>query len=81
MSAEKEELIAGATGIIGTAAGIGVAATGTSAATMTAGLAAAGSLIGGGMAAGILITAAAPIAVGAGAFGAVKGIKHLIRGY
>ncbi|QMT30332.1 hypothetical protein [Alysiella filiformis] len=47
-----------------TAAGIGYAATGLSAPALTGGLAAVGSVVGGGMAAGLLVTAAAPIAVG-----------------
>ena len=81
MSAEKEEVIAGVVGTTGTAGVIGAIAAGSSAATMTAGLATAGSIVGGGMAAGIALTAAAPLAVGAGAFCAVKGIKKLIRGY
>jgi hypothetical protein len=81
MSIEKEETIVGTVGTIGTVAGIGVAAVGTSAATMTGGLATVGAVVGGGMAAGIVITAAAPLAVGAIAFGATKGIKRLLRGY
>lgn len=76
MAVEKEEVIAGATGAVGTTAVIGVVASGASAATMTAGLASVGALVGGGMAAGILLTAAAPVAVGAGLFGAVKAVKY-----
>ena len=68
MDIEKEEAIAGAAGTVGAAA-------------ITSGLAGVGGIVGGGMAAGLVITAAAPIAIGTGAFFAVKGIKKLIRGY
>lgn len=78
---EKEEIIAGTVGTVGTAAGIGVATAGASAATLTTGLAGVGAIVGGGMATGIVITAAAPVVVGAAAYGMVKGIKRIIRGY
>lgn len=81
MKVEKEETIAGATGTVGTAAGIGFAAVGTSASTMTGALATVGGVVGGGMAAGIAITAAAPIIIGATAFGITKLVKRKIRGY
>ena len=53
----------------GTVAGLG--ATG-----ITSGLAAIGGTVGGGMAIGLLITAAAPLAVGAGAYGIYKWFKN-----
>ena len=61
---EKEEIIAGTVGTVGTAAGIGVATAGASAATLTTGLASIGAIVGGGMATGIVMTAAAPVVVG-----------------
>lgn len=78
---EKEEIIAGTVGTVGTAAGIGVATAGASAATLTTGLASIGAIVGGGMATGIVMTAAAPVVVGAAAYGVAKGIKRIIRGY
>jgi len=61
--------------IAGVAAG---AAPGTAgAAAMTSGLAAVGTVIGGGMAAGIMVVAAAPVAVGAAGFGIYKLYKKL----
>ncbi|CDS47972.1 hypothetical protein [Polaromonas sp. CG9_12] len=55
---------------MGSVAGLGAAG-------ITSGLAAVGSLVGGGMAAGLVVTAAAPIAVGALGYGLYKGIKKL----
>lgn len=55
---------AGTTAGVGTAGGIGYVAAGMSASQITSTLATVGSVVGGGMAAGIAITAAAPIAVG-----------------
>lgn len=81
MYVEKEEAFAGAAGTVGTAAGIGAVVAGTSAATMTGGLATVGALVGGGMAAGIAVAAAAPIAVGVAAFGITKFVKQIIRGW
>jgi len=75
MDKEKKAKIAGSTAGAVTATGIGIAASGASAATMTGTLAAVGGVVGGGMAAGIACVAAAPIAVGAAAYGAVKLIK------
>lgn len=62
--------------LIGTVAGIGAAATGSSAAALTSGLAAAGL---GSMATGIAVTAATPLAVGAAAYGAVKLVKSFFK--
>lgn len=59
----------------GTVGAIGVAAAGTSAATMTGTLATIGSVVGGGMAAGIGVVAAAPLAVGGIAYGLYKWLK------
>lgn len=75
MNAEKTAGAAGATGILGV---IGLSVSGLSASEMTALLAAIGKVVGGGMAAGIAVVAAAPLAVGASAFWATKGIKSLI---
>ena len=60
-----------------TAAGIGVAAAGASASTITYTLAAIGGVVGGGMAAGIAVVAAAPLAIGAAGYGTVKLIKKI----
>lgn len=81
MSFEKEEIFAGAAGTLGTAAGIGFATMGADAATLTAGLASAGALFGGGMATGIAVAAAAPIAAGAAAFGTASLVKSFIIDY
>ena len=87
MDVEKEEFIAGATAAVGSAGATvvgvtGVGAAGTAgAAAITSGLAAVGGIVGGGMATGLVITAAAPIAIGTGVFFAAKGIKKAIRGY
>lgn len=69
--ATKTALAAGT----GTVGAIGVAAAGTSAATMTGTLATIGSVVGGGMAAGIGVVAAAPLAVGGIAYGLYKWLK------
>lgn len=68
----KSAAIAG--GVTGgaTAAGIGVAAAGSSAATITYTLGAVGALVGGGMAAGLAIVAATPLAIGGAAYGITK---------
>lgn len=73
---DKKGLVAGAIGTVGTVAGIGAAATGSSAAALTSGLAAAGL---GSMATGIAVTAATPLAVGAAAYGAVKLVKSFFK--
>lgn len=64
--------IAASSGTVGV---IGAVAVGSSAATLTTMLATIGSVVGGGMAAGIVIVAAAPIAVGAAAYGLHKSLK------
>ncbi|PFN04595.1 hypothetical protein COK38_05680 [Bacillus cereus] len=74
---EKEEVFAGAVGAGIGVVGVGRRVGGANAAAMTGGLAAVGTVVGGGMAAGIIITAATPLVIGAGLFGAVKGIKHI----
>jgi hypothetical protein len=48
---------------------------GLGAAGVTSGLAAVGSVVGGGMVAGLAVTAAAPLAVGAAAYGLYKWLK------
>ena len=52
---------------------------GLSAAGITAGLSAIGGLVGGGMAAGVLVTAAIPIAAGTAGYALIKGIKALVE--
>lgn len=63
----------GAGGAIGTVAALGVP--GLGATGITSGLAAVGALAGGGMATGLAITCAAPIAIGAAAYGLYKWLK------
>lgn len=58
----------GAVSAAGSVAGLGAAG-------ITSGLAAVGSVVGGGMAAGLVVTAAAPLAVGAAAYGLYKWLK------
>ncbi len=75
------EALAGAVGV-GVGAGIGFAGlylggvTGLSAAGITSGLAAAGSLIGGGMVAGIGVLAAPAVALGGAGIGVASHIKN-----
>lgn len=64
---------AGGTGAVGAVAALGVP--GLGATGITSGLAAVGSVVGGGMGAGLLVTAAAPLAVGAAAYGLYKWLK------
>ena len=71
--------IAGSVAGGATATGIGIAASGASASTITWALGAIGGLVGGGMAAGVAIVAASPIAVGGAAYGTVKLIKKIRR--
>ena len=52
------------------------AVAGLSAAGITSGLAAIGAAVGGGMAAGVVVLAAVPIAVGAAGYGIIKGVKY-----
>ena len=65
---------AGAAGSVGTVAAAGTV-TGLGATGITSGLAAIGSVVGGGMAAGLVITAAAPLAIGGAAYGLYKWLK------
>lgn len=65
--------VTGGTGAIGAVAALGVP--GLGATGITSGLAAVGSVVGGGMGAGLIITAAAPIAVGAAAYGLYRWLK------
>lgn len=60
-----------------TAAGIGVAAAGSSASTITWALGVLGGAVGGGMAAGLAVVAAAPLVVGAAGYGTAKLIKRI----
>ena len=73
----NEEIIAGTVGTVGTATGIGAAAVGASAAELTSALATVGAWFGGGMATGIGVVAAAPLAVGAVLYGVTSLFKGL----
>lgn len=64
--------VAGASGSAATTAGIGALAAGSSAAEITTALATLGSVVGGGMASGIVLVAAAPLAVGGAIYGLCK---------
>ena len=81
MKKEKKATIVGATGVaVGSAASVGTIAvagtvTGLGACGITSGLATVGGVVGAGMATGLVITAAAPFAVGAVAYGLCKWLK------
>lgn len=64
----------GAAGSVGTVAAAGTVA-GLGATGITSGLAAIGAVAGGGMATGLAITCAGPLAVGAAAYGLYKWLK------
>lgn len=65
--------VVGAGSAVGAVSTLGVA--GLGATGITSGLAAVGSVVGGGMAAGLAVTVAAPLAVGAAAYGLYKWLK------
>lgn len=65
--------VGGAAGSLGAIAAAGVP--GLGATGITSGLAAVGSVVGGGMATGLVITAAAPLAVAGAAYGLYKWLK------
>lgn len=69
---DKNAAKAGAVGAAAGAAGSVGAVSGLGAAGITSGLATVGSVVGGGMAAGLAVTAAAPVAIGAAAYGLYK---------
>ena len=69
--------ILGFGGIASAISASGVA--GLSAVGITSGLASIGALIGGGMVAGVVVSAAIPIAIGALGYKVVKGIKSMIK--
>ena len=71
-SKDNSAIITGGVSSGATAAGIGIAAAGSSASTITWALGTIGGAVGGGMAAGLAVVAAAPLAVGAVGYGAVK---------
>lgn len=68
--ANKVATIGAAAGTAGSVAAVSASGTvaGLGATGITSGLAAVGSVVGGGMTTGLLITAAAPLAVGAAAY-------------
>ena len=84
--AEKEKIsetigaigggVLGFGGVTAAVSSLGIA--GLSAAGITSGLSVLGGIVGGGMAAGIGVCAAIPIAVGAVGYALIKGIKALI---
>lgn len=76
---DNSATIAGCVAGGATATGIGIAASGASASTITWALGALGGLVGGGMAAGIAVVAAAPVAIGGAAYGTTKLIKKIRR--
>ena len=65
---ENSKTAAGVAGACAVGA-IGYAAAGASAATVTSTLATVGSVVGGGMAAGVMLTAAAPLFIGGVVYG------------
>lgn len=77
---EKTALRAGCGGAgasaVGTAGAVAAIGGGTSAAAITTGLATVGSIVGGGMLAGIAVCAAAPIAIGGAVYGLVRWLKE-----
>lgn len=73
----KAEKIGAGVAAGGTVAGIGGAAIGASAPTITWALGAIGGIVGGGMAAGLVLVAAAPVAAAGLGYVAVKGVKAL----
>lgn len=76
---ERAEKIGAGVGGGGTVTSIGVAFHGLSAAEITGTLGTIGGLVGGGMAAGIVLVAAAPVAAGGLGYLGVKAAKN-IRG-
>jgi hypothetical protein len=83
-SAEKEKISevigtgsATAFGFAGIAAAVSASGTvaGLSATGISSGLYAIGTLVGGGMAAGVVVAAAIPLAAGAAGYGIIKGVK------
>lgn len=75
MTKDDEAKAAGAGAGLSTVGGIGYVAAGASAAEITTALAGIGSLVGGGMVAGVVLTAAAPLAVGGACYGLYKWLK------
>jgi len=81
MSNQKNDITAAASGaVIGSTGAITAVSTlgvsGLAATGITSGLAAVGSLVGGGMLAGLAVTAAAPLAGGATVYGIYKWISE-----
>ncbi len=76
-SATKVAVAGATTGAVGSVTAVSTAGvvSGLGATGITSGLAAVGSIAGGGMATGLVITAAAPLAVGAAAYGLYKWLK------
>ena len=66
------------TGVAGSVGLVSLAGSGTGTAVVTSGLAAIGSVVGGGMLAGLGIVAAIPIAAGAVGYGGYRLIKNKI---
>jgi peptidoglycan/LPS O-acetylase OafA/YrhL len=76
---DNSVLAAGAGALTGGASAVGAVAAlgvpGLGAAGITSGLATVGTIVGGGMSAGLILTAAAPVAVGAVAYSLYKWLK------
>lgn len=73
--------VSGTAGVAGSVGAVSVAGTvaGLSAPGITSGLAAIGALVGGGMAAGLAVTAAAPLACAGLGYLGYKGISKLMK--
>lgn len=75
MEMEGKAKVAGAVGGSISAVSAAGSVAGLSAVGVTSGLAAIGGVVGGGMITGLAITAAAPLAIGAGTYGIYKWLK------
>lgn len=73
--AETAGAIGGTVSTVGTAASVAAIGGGTSAAAITTGLATVGSVVGGGMLAGVAVCAAAPLAIGGAVYGLYRWLK------
>lgn len=72
LKVQKAAEVVSAVGTAGTVAAVGG---GTSAAAITTGLSTIGSVVGGGMLAGVAICAAAPVAIGGAVYGLWKWLR------
>lgn len=72
---DRSELVAGLSSLLAASA-VGATVLGSSAAGITSGLSLVGSLVGGGMAAGVATVAAAPVVIGGVSYGLYKLLKN-----